>query len=292
MPKKLSLEYVINFYKKYNYEFIDEKYIGKRYKHKIKCFNGHIVEKSIELFERVQYCLECHKDYVKNEFKQNNWILLDEYKDAKTKLKCICPNNHIQFKTPDLFIKSNGKGCIECSGLLKHDIDYIKKIVEEQGCELLETEYINAKTKMKYKCRCGFISYSLFNNIKNGHGCSNCRKINNSGKNNSRWIEDRTKILRLDLLRKSPDQLIKLLIDDPLYKDYIKNSDDFHIDHIFPRKAFIDNNLDIIYGNKIIKEICNSRTNLQILNKYDNMTKGSKYNNKEFLEWINTHNLN
>ena len=51
--------------------------------------------------------------------------------------------------------------------------------------------------------------------------------------------------------------------------------------------AFIDNNLDKIYDVKIIKEICNSKDNLRIVNNKENKSKYNKYNQEEFINWFN-----
>ncbi len=56
----------------------------------------------------------------------------------------------------------------------KHTLEYVKEFFEEQGCELLETEYKNYTTKMKYRCSCGNISKIHFGNFKNGRRCNKC----------------------------------------------------------------------------------------------------------------------
>lgn len=38
---------------------------------------------------------------------------------------------------------------------IKLTYEEVRKYFEEQGCELLEQEYKNARTKMKYRCSCG-----------------------------------------------------------------------------------------------------------------------------------------
>jgi hypothetical protein len=48
--------------------------------------------------------------------------------------------------------------------------DYFLK----ENCTLLEDEYIDALTKMKYQCSCDNVSYITFNNFKNGQRCKQC----------------------------------------------------------------------------------------------------------------------
>lgn len=86
-----------------------------------------------------------------------------------------------------------------------------------------------------------------------------------------------------------------ILKDEPLYENYIQSQKEakesykvwdtskYAVDHIFPRIAFIDNNLDKIYNHKLIKEICNLRENLRIIPQKENSDKHAKYNQEEFM---------
>lgn len=49
---------------------------------------------------------------------------------------------------------------------MKIDYNYIKKYIENNGCELLSEEYINAKEKLHIKCKCGRYFYRNWNNYK------------------------------------------------------------------------------------------------------------------------------
>lgn len=50
----------------------------------------------------------------------------------------------------------------------------VKNFFEEQGCTLLEKEYINCDTKMKYICSCGREDYKRFSAFKRGQRCNVC----------------------------------------------------------------------------------------------------------------------
>lgn len=74
------------------------------------------------------------------------------------------------------------KGCRACS--LSKGLDKTKKdeylqqarqIAENNGGELLSTEYITAKEKLKFKCEEGHILYINANNLKNGNWCKKCK---------------------------------------------------------------------------------------------------------------------
>ena len=69
----------------------------------------------------------------------------------------------------------NGHRCIKCSGNEKLTYEYVYNFFKENDCELLETEYINCDTKLKYKCKCYNKSEILFNDFKNGTRCNMCK---------------------------------------------------------------------------------------------------------------------
>lgn len=56
----------------------------------------------------------------------------------------------------------------------KYTIEEVKKVFEENKCELLETRYINANSLMRYRCACGNISKICFNHFKQGNRCKKC----------------------------------------------------------------------------------------------------------------------
>lgn len=55
----------------------------------------------------------------------------------------------------------------------KYTQEYMNKYFKEQECELLE-EYVNAHTKMKYRCSCGNINEISWNSFQQGHRCMLC----------------------------------------------------------------------------------------------------------------------
>lgn len=59
------------------------------------------------------------------------------------------------------------------------DYDFVARAFSEAGCELLEDHYVNARTKMRYRCSCGNISEIVWYSFKIGNRCRRCgnRKI-------------------------------------------------------------------------------------------------------------------
>jgi very-short-patch-repair endonuclease len=52
--------------------------------------------------------------------------------------------------------------------------EFVKNEFLINNCELLETEYINNSTKMKYKCKCNNLSEINYNSFKKGRRCMKC----------------------------------------------------------------------------------------------------------------------
>lgn len=62
-------------------------------------------------------------------------------------------------------------------GREKFTLEFVKKTFEERGCKLLETEYLNDRTPLRYIAACGHQRTSTFNNFVRGKGtlCRACR---------------------------------------------------------------------------------------------------------------------
>lgn len=65
------------------------------------------------------------------------------------------------------FYQGGGRICSECSRSVRYKYDYVVEAFEREDCVLLETEYVNCKTPMKYIAQCGHestISFDVFLN--------------------------------------------------------------------------------------------------------------------------------
>lgn len=305
MSKKKTIEEVKEYALKFNYICLSNYYINSHVKLKFMCPNKHIFEMPSYKFFQGRRCIKCSGsekytfNFVEEYIQKFNYTLLSkEYKDSKTLLKLKCSQDHICYISFNKF-KNSKIRCPTCSGNSKYDIEFVKKYIHQFEYKLLIEQYINNKTPMKMVCPNGHlcnISLSSFKNLK--VRCRTCHIENNLGENHPRWNPNRTIKSRLKYLSFNPYNL-DLLKDDPLYIYHIESKlkakestnrhsrSSYSVDHIFPRKAFIDNNLDEIYDKKIIKQICNLRENLQIIPNQENITKYSKYDQEEFMNWFN-----
>ena len=119
-------------------------------------------------------------DEVYKTFEINNCKLLEkEYINNRTPMRYICEcgiESIIRFSE-----FTRGQRCKKCSYRKKAEktkLDYffVKNEFEKRNCVLLEREYKNARTKMKYICSCGNTSLITYTNFKAGNRCSECKR--------------------------------------------------------------------------------------------------------------------
>jgi hypothetical protein len=183
-----------------------------------------------------------------------------------------------------------------------------EKKFSERGCKLIENEYKNASTKMKAICKCGNIFHISWNNLRHNRLCNLCGKerIRSaiSGNKHYAWIEDReeAKLRRMfssrcrahlqralkrigskkesktyDMLGYNSKELQHHIVNHPNW-NRVKNKN-WHIDHVFPVKAFNDYKVHDI-------KLINCLENLQPVDGKLNLRKNGKYDSKEFERWL------
>jgi len=195
--RRHSLKYVKKYFEEHGCELLEKEYKNARYKMKYKCFCGDVSEISFDNFKRGRRCYKCRnkkianskrfsfKD-VKKHFEEQGCELLEiEYIDCKTKMKYKCKCGNINKISFDCF--KRGMRCRECGGTKKLTDEYIKQYFKDHGCELLEKNYINCDTKMRYRCECGEINKITFYHFKNGQRCKRCSIKKRTGKNNCNY---------------------------------------------------------------------------------------------------------
>jgi 5-methylcytosine-specific restriction endonuclease McrA len=214
-----TFEYVKQYFIKNNCQLLENSYINNQTKMKYKCVCGNISYISFSSFLKGSRCKECGiKKYssknklsyqeVYDYFKTQNCELLElEYVNNSTPMKYRCECGNIAYIKLGNF--KNGQRCMKCSGTNKLNFEHAYNCFKERGYELLDIEYKNDATKMKYKCSLGHISYITLNNLKHGYGCGKCADINNSGPNNARWNPNLTDEQRKENESRQSDPRIK-----------------------------------------------------------------------------------
>lgn len=125
---------------------------------------------------------------VKQAFDARGYSLLEtEYKGQLFKMKFICPK-HTDKDTEITYKQlARGEGCKYCGiekvakavskSRRKYSIEDVEKALKRNGCELLgeRKPYRNDKDPIHYRCKCGKVCKSNFQNYKRGSGlCKSC----------------------------------------------------------------------------------------------------------------------
>jgi len=135
-------------------------------------------------------------EYVRKYFENHGCKLVDvKYINAHTPMKYICKcGNRAEIRFNDF---QRGTRCVKCgdekrANTRKLPIEYVKQYFEDRDCKLLDTEYINNGTRMRYICKCGNGSMITFNHFREGRRCKKCYLENNWGENHHRYNNDIT----------------------------------------------------------------------------------------------------
>lgn len=127
--------------------------------------------------------MEWNIELAKKEFEKRGLVLLETtFKNVDTKMKCISLCGHEKELALYNLRLEKGLYCRKCSFKVgsskrKFDFEYVKSYFEEQGCQLLSTEYKKAVSSLKYIARCGHentINFSKFRTEGQGRLCRAC----------------------------------------------------------------------------------------------------------------------
>lgn len=152
-----------------NYYYKNEK--SKLYVN-ITCVNGHTYDIRYDLIMNKKTCKYCGKncftyEYVKSYIEnQNQTLLSDTYKNAKSKLKIQCEFGHIYYPTFYNF-KNKMSRCPKCKGVSKFSYEEVKAYIEKFNYKLISKEYLNNKFLIKVMCNKGHEYSVTFDNFKN-----------------------------------------------------------------------------------------------------------------------------
>ena len=329
---KYDIKEVKEMFKEHGCELLENEYRNGKTPMKYKCKCGRISKISfVAIKYQNQHCKQCgieknkgsknhgYKSYeeVKSYFQQQSCELITTAWDnetttvSKLKLKYICKCGRETECRWNNFVK--GKRCGYCHDrgrVKKFTFDEVKSIFENEGCTLLETEYINCGTSMQFKCSCGNIGQVNLTNFKNyQHRCHKCAVRKRIGPNHFAWRADREQFkidkkfraLCMSMLRRAlkktrkekTGRTYKLLgYNSKELQEHVTShpnwntvkDGNWHLDHIFPIQAFLDHRIKDV-------KLINCLENLQPITQHDNNVKKDKYDKKEFEQWLKSKNI-
>lgn len=214
--KKYIYKEVEKIFEKKGCKLLEKKYKNNKQRMLFQCRCKNIDYISLDSLLSGHFCWKCgverraekqryFYEEVKKIFEDNNCVLLSkEYKNSKQKLDYICECENKAQISLNCFLRGNR--CPECRKekvrkKLSYTYQEVKDYFESQGCELLSTEYINAKIKLEYICVCNKKAEIAFWHFVDGGRCQNCKRINATGPNspcyNPNLTDEERKLKRL-----------------------------------------------------------------------------------------------
>lgn len=206
MAKRWDLERASELFKSRGCKLLETEYVNSKTKMRYIAKCGHEHSCSIDNFAKGKgdYCRKCRykiigekqmlgTDFITKSFESEGCKVIDPgngTNDCKIKYIALC--GHENSITYSHFAMGGGRICNKCSRSIQYEYDYVKECFENADCELLETEYINCKTPMRYIAQCGHestITFDAFlNSLTTPKRCSKCLKITKHD-----IVEDRNK---------------------------------------------------------------------------------------------------
>lgn len=169
-------------------KLISSEFVNVDTKMSFQCECGEVFEATFYKFKNnnKRRCSKCTKqepwnekrvmEYLENNSKcklitftrgENYRILL--------KLECACGK---EFDTDlQYFIRKKSKSCNYCSEYKYYDIEMIKEYVKNNSkCEVLDDNYVNIETPIRFRCKCGEEFKTTFTNFmkQNKRHCDKC----------------------------------------------------------------------------------------------------------------------
>lgn len=207
-PSKYSFDEVRKIFEDNGCELLSSEYINNKSKLDFKCKCGRLSTKVLSEFLERSNCAKCsHEEraalvkYSYEEvvtfFEEKECDLVStEYKNNLSKLNYVCHCGNESSTTLNNFLRRGD--CRKCweKSRIKYTSEYVKSIIEEEGCKYISQEKENSNTKVTFICTCNREGTVLLDSFKIGARCSHCAKEsyrrNNSGKNHMNWNPELT----------------------------------------------------------------------------------------------------
>ncbi len=185
MSKRLTIEHCNHLASQRDGYCLSSEYINNNTKYKWKCKKGHIWTATFANIKgNGRWCPHCaNLNKIKNTVqdchnlakKRSGEFLNSVYINNNTKYKWKCKKGHIWLATFRQI--KEGRWCPHCALVRrKNTIQDCHNLARKKGGLFLSNEYINNRTKYKWRCELGHIWEATSGNIKNGKWCPKCLK--------------------------------------------------------------------------------------------------------------------
>ena len=185
---------------------LSRSYVSETEKIRFRCVAGHTWETLPSNVKKGVWCGICARkrnalkrrlrlEEIQNiAIQRNGKCISKEYLGNHHKLQWQCEKGHI-WEAPVSRIKT-GAWCPNCAGNRKLTIQKMQEIAHRKEGECLSKKYVNARTKLKWKCQKGHTWQAMPDNIKHGQWCPTCAR-----NRLSKWIKKSVELKNLRALR-------------------------------------------------------------------------------------------
>lgn len=141
-----------------------------------------------------KYTIDSIAKYVREQSNGKCELLSTSYKALKYPLLFRCECGNTFERTLADMKKNNSFSCIECkkkrfSEKYRKNMDEVIKIIEDNGCEYVSGKYINFRSKLVLRCKCGNLFEKSLAGIQKGQNhCPKCG-LDNLSKSKTKYTE-------------------------------------------------------------------------------------------------------
>lgn len=193
--RKFTFEEVSSAFEKRGCKLLDTEYTNDRTQLRYIAQCGHERTSTYNNFSRGKgdLCPKCRRasngrkkslgyEVIRDAFENEGCIVLNDgfYRNTDA-VRYIALCGHENVSDYSHFVGQKlGRLCNKCSKSIRYELDYVRECFEQEDCTLLETEYKNCKTPMRYIAKCGHESSITFDAFLNSDGatkrCRDCHK--------------------------------------------------------------------------------------------------------------------
>lgn len=160
---------------------LSQEYRGNNIKLRWRCKKGHEWETTPGKIKTGTWCPVCAGNrpnsielFKELAHERNGECMSANYVNMHSKLKWLCERGHEWKATPNSI--KRGSWCPYCSGNVKLFLADMKALAMQRGGECLSEDYINNRTKLRWKCKDGHEWEATSAHVRNGTWCPLCAR--------------------------------------------------------------------------------------------------------------------
>lgn len=193
MAQRWNIERARDLFESRGCELLETEYVNDRTQMRYVATCGHEHRISLNNFThgKGRLCEHCRRadngvkrrigaESIRAHFESTGCTVIRDAARVTDKVRYVALCGHENEMDYNHFRAGGGRLCASCSRSVRYQIDYVREAFEQAGCELLELEYVNCKTPMRYIAQCGhesLISFDVFLNAPHAtKRCRNCHR--------------------------------------------------------------------------------------------------------------------